>query len=52
MGVSPILPTILLTNPPVEVAAAKFPFLSTATHPTVPIWLSSLPVGLSLFSSF
>ncbi|WVZ18988.1 hypothetical protein V8G54_006310 [Vigna mungo] len=36
MGESPIRPTILFTSPPVDVAEASFPLLSTATHPTVP----------------
>jgi hypothetical protein len=46
--VSPIRPTILFTNPPVDVAEARFPLLSTATHPTVPIWLSPLANGVSV----
>ena len=37
MGESPTLPGILLVIPPVEVAAARFPFISIATAPTVPI---------------
>ncbi len=36
IGESPILPHFLLVIPPVEVPAAKFPFISIATHPTVP----------------
>ncbi|GER40188.1 ABC transporter [Striga asiatica] len=34
-GESPILPIILFINPPVEVAAAHRPWLSTTTQPTV-----------------
>ncbi len=36
IGTSPTLPNFLFVIPPVEVAAAKFPFLSKATAPTVP----------------
>jgi hypothetical protein len=36
IGESPIRPTGLLVSPPVEVAAARFPPLSSATAPTVP----------------
>jgi len=37
--------------PPVDVAAARFPFLSIATAPTVP-YFSSLPAGISPLPSF
>lgn len=36
-GVSPTRPSILFSIPPVEVAQATLPSLSTATAPTVPI---------------
>lgn len=36
-GVSPTRPSILFIIPPVDVAQAMFPSLSTATAPTVPI---------------
>ncbi|MNY77357.1 hypothetical protein D3C86_2172290 [compost metagenome] len=36
IGESPTLPYFLFVIPPVEVAAARFPFLSSATAPTVP----------------
>lgn len=35
-AVSPTRPTNLLESPPVDVAQATFPSLSTATAPTVP----------------
>lgn len=37
-GVSPTRPSILFSIPPVEVAQAMLPSLSTATAPTVPIF--------------
>ena len=37
-AVSPTRPSILFSIPPVEVAQAMFPSLSTATAPTVPIF--------------
>lgn len=37
-GVSPTRPSILFRMPPVEVAQATLPSLSTATAPTVPIF--------------
>ena len=37
-GVSPTRPSILFSIPPVEVAHAMLPSLSTATAPTVPIF--------------
>src|SRR5260370_268403 len=36
MGESPTRPAFLFVVPPVEVAAARLPFLSSATAPTVP----------------
>mmetsp|Transcript_14620 Transcript_14620/g.24950 ORF Transcript_14620/g.24950 Transcript_14620/m.24950 type:complete len:303 (+) Transcript_14620:580-1488(+) len=47
MGVSPTRPDILLVRPPVEVAAARLPLRSRATHPTVPMGESSQPLALS-----
>lgn len=37
-GVSPTRPSILFSSPPVEVAHATLPSVSTATAPTVPIF--------------
>jgi len=38
MGESPIRPKRLLVIPPVDVAAARLPYESRATAPTVPIF--------------
>jgi hypothetical protein len=35
---SPTLPNFLFVRPPVDVPAAKLPYLSKATAPTVPIF--------------
>ena len=40
MGVSPTRPGILPCNPPVEVAAASRPDVSSATAPMVPLFFS------------
>lgn len=49
-GVSPTRPSILFSIPPVEVAEATFPWRSTATAPTVPIFpLWKNMVGLIAF---
>src|SRR6218665_684703 len=45
-GESPTRPTRLLVMPPVEVAAARWPCMSSATAPTVPNFLSSSNGGL------
>src|SRR6218665_3639347 len=45
-GESPTRPTRLLVMPPVEVAAARWPCMSSATAPTVPNFLSSSSGGL------
>jgi len=42
----------LFVIPPVEVAAAIFPFLSNATAPTVPILSSIILLSLILFLAF
>src|SRR6218665_2205900 len=45
-GESPTRPTRLLVMPPVEVAAARWPCMSSATAPTVPNFWSSSSGGL------
>lgn len=44
-GVSPTRPSTLFSIPPVDVAHATFPSLSTATAPTVPIFPLYQPSG-------